>query len=110
MVRLRGRRPSVTRHGAAGAYSADAPEPPPRSQSQRVVEARCQDGRDIRRSVVCFCVSEGCGIGVQIRTLCYGLPSARGRAEPSSDRAILSPMTAAGMLVLPEMTAGISDA
>ena len=43
MVRLRGRRPSVTRHGAADAYSADAPEPPPRSWSQRVVEARCQD-------------------------------------------------------------------
>ena len=31
MVRLRGRRPSVTRHGAADAYSADAPEPPPAS-------------------------------------------------------------------------------
>ena len=45
MVRLRGRRPSVTRHGAADAYSADAPEPPPRSWSQRVVEARCQDAR-----------------------------------------------------------------
>ncbi len=43
MVRLRGRRTSVTRHGAADAYSADAPEPPPRSWSQRVVEARCQD-------------------------------------------------------------------
>jgi hypothetical protein len=48
MVRRRGRRPSVTRHGAADAYSADAPEPPPRSWSQRVVEARCQDARDIR--------------------------------------------------------------
>jgi hypothetical protein len=45
MVRLRGRRPSVTRHGAADVYSADAPEPPPRSWSQRVVEARCQDAR-----------------------------------------------------------------
>jgi len=45
MVRLRGRRPSVTRHGAADAHSADAPEPPPRSWSQRVVEARCQDAR-----------------------------------------------------------------
>ena len=44
-VRLRGLRPSVTRHGAADAYSADAPEPPPRSWSQRVVEARCQDAR-----------------------------------------------------------------
>ena len=66
--------------------------------------------RNIRRSVVCFCVSEGCGIGAQIRTLCYGLPSARGCAEPSSDRAILSPMIAVDMLVFPEMMAGISDA
>jgi hypothetical protein len=45
VVRLRGRRPSVPRHGAADAYSADAPEPPPRSWSQRVVESRCQDAR-----------------------------------------------------------------
>jgi hypothetical protein len=53
MVRLRGRRPSVTRHGAADAYSADAPEPPPRSWSQRVVQARRQDARvpaDLRAS------------------------------------------------------------
>jgi len=33
-----------------------------------------------------------------------------GCARPSSDRAILSPMTAVGMLVLPDVTAGISDA
>jgi hypothetical protein len=34
--------------GAADAYSADAPEPPPRSWSQRVAEARCQDARTRR--------------------------------------------------------------
>jgi hypothetical protein len=54
MVRPRERRPSVTRHGAADAYSADAPEPPPRSWSQRVVEARCQNARgpaDVHRLV-----------------------------------------------------------
>jgi hypothetical protein len=37
-------------------------------------------------------------------------PPGKGCARPTSDRAILSPMTAVGMLVLPEMTAGISDA
>ena len=44
-----------------------------------------------------------------------GYPVVPGRldrlcAKPSSDRAILSPMTAVGMLVLPEVTAGMSDA
>ena len=46
MVRLRGRRSSIPRRGAADAYSADAPEPPPRSWSQRVVEARARTRAD----------------------------------------------------------------
>src|SRR5258706_11638102 len=46
----------------------------------------------------------------QDSALCYGLRRRGGCAEPSSGRAILSPMTVVGMLVLPEVTAGMSDA
>jgi hypothetical protein len=76
MVRLRGRRPSVTRHGAADAYSADAPEPPPRSWSQRVVEARCQDARGPRRSArqaaSCGSVADACRSGRYVHVGCHG--------------------------------------